>query len=54
VWKAVNRFKGNLLWLFKYLPLAAVVVVSLVALSSHALGARPFERATRDPQGLDR
>lgn len=54
LWKNLKRFKGNLLWLFKFLPLAAVVVVSTIASLSHVLGAKPFQRATRDPEGLNR
>jgi hypothetical protein len=53
-WKHAKRFKGNLLWLFKFLPLAAVFAVSAVAWVSHALFAKPFLWKTRDPEGLDR
>jgi hypothetical protein len=49
----VKRFKGNLLWLFKYLPLT-VFVVSAVAWVSHCLFAKPFQWKTRDSEGLGR
>lgn len=52
-WKRAKRFKGNLLWLFKFLPLA-VFAVSAVAWLSHALFAKPFQWKTRDAEGLDR
>jgi predicted acylesterase/phospholipase RssA len=53
LWKNLKRFKGNLLWLFKYLPLA-VFVVSALAWVSHAFFAKPFQWKTRDPEGIDR
>ena len=52
-WKNLKRYKGNLLWLFKFLPLT-VFPVSAVAWLSHGLFAKPFLRRTRDPGGLDR
>ncbi len=53
VWKNLKRYKGNLLWLFKFLPLT-VIVVSAAAWVSHVLFAKPFQCNTRDPEGLDR
>lgn len=53
LWKNVKRLKGNLLWLFKLLPLS-VLLLSAVAWVSHGLGAKPFQWKTRDPAGLDR
>jgi predicted acylesterase/phospholipase RssA len=51
--KTLKSYKGNLLWLFKLLPLT-ILVVPVVAIVSHFFFAKPFERKTRDPQGLDR
>jgi hypothetical protein len=53
LWKNLKRFKGNLLWLFKFLPLT-VFVVSAVAWVSHCFFAKPFQWKTRDSEGLDR
>lgn len=53
-WKNLKRYKGNLLWLFKLLPLAAVLAVSAAAWASHGLFAKPFQWKTRDAKGLDR
>ena len=54
VWKNMKRYKANLLWLFKLLPLAVVLAVSAAAWLSDGLFARPFRWKTRDPEGLDR
>jgi hypothetical protein len=53
LWNNLKRVKGNLLWLFKFLPLS-VAVLSAVAWVSHCLFAKPFQWKTRDPDGLDR
>lgn len=53
-WKNLKRYAANLLWLFKFLPLAAVLAVSAAASVSHGLFAKPFQWKTRDPEGLDR
>lgn len=53
LWKNVKRLKGNLLWLFKLLPLT-VLLLSAAAWVSHGLCAKPFQWKTRDPAGLDR
>ncbi|HEY0663044.1 MAG TPA: hypothetical protein VGD18_00370, partial [Thiobacillaceae bacterium] len=52
-WKNLKRYRGNLLWLFKLLPLA-VFAVSAAAWIGHGLFAKPFQWKTRDPAGLDR
>ncbi len=51
-WKNARGFKGNLLWLFKLLPIAALVVIP-IAWVSHLFFAVPFRWKTTDPEGLD-
>ena len=51
-WKNVSGFKGNLLWLFKLLPIAALVVIP-IAWVSHLFFNIPFQWKTTDPEGLD-
>jgi hypothetical protein len=43
--------RGNLLWIFKGLPIVAVLAVSGVACLSYLFFAIPFLRATREPEG---
>ena len=50
-WKFAKILKFNLLWIFKALPLA-VFLVPPIALVSHYLFAKPFQRKTRDSGGL--
>lgn len=53
LWKNVKSLKGNLLWLFKLLPVTVLAVVP-IAWVSHLFFAKPFQWKTRDPEGLDK
>jgi hypothetical protein len=50
-WKNLKGAKGNLLWVFKALPVVVLVVAPVAWVS--LVFAKLFQWATRDPSGLD-